>query len=595
MKQSTKGLLLCPAAAVCLLQATTAIAAQRLNNFVTQLLEVRSPAAGNYASELPADGWLFVRLRGGRPGARLHLKGRDEPLIEFSSGDVPVHEAMVFQEAGEFTLRLSGGPADLLEARKVPEIYYNKHQYDPYVLCEGPFDWEFVKSVILPHVNVIVGMRDEDQSRLAVPWRRGGGRWMVEVLAPGLHAPPPEGDADVEACTRALSTDAGLDLPWMDGFIVDEYYPSARHVFEPTLSALKRIRDDKRFAEKRLDLYVAGGDDEEMNRFMRKAVELGSKLVFEAYNPEQPSESEAAALLQRRLPDRIQAFGKVIDNAPAHMIVCLGMYNSPPESVNCHPQVNYRVFQDMEFHVLANDPAFQGLFGISEYTSGYADRETITWVGQLFRHYCIEGRTDRLSDEPYILDHLHNPDFGEGTSGWTVEAASPDSIEVRDVKDLGSRQARMGCADAGDRCLLMHRKADGPNVVSQTIRNLEPGREYALRLNSTNLIHRPGGYGNPTFDDVETVTIMIDGAERLPAYSHTYTYRSIRTRGLMYFNYHTERFRATAPTAQLRIMDWAGPKERKRNVDRESAFNFVEIQPCLPESRPPAVVRTGLR
>lgn len=595
MSRPNERMLACLAIVLCLLPATTVTAAQRLNNFVTQLLEVRSPAVGSHAGELPAGGWLFVRLRGGQPGTKVHLEGRAEPLIEFSPGDVPVHEAMIFHRAGRFTLRLSGGPADLLEARKVPEIYYNKHQYDPYVLSEGPFDWEFVKSVMLPHVNVIVGMRDEDQSELAVPWRRGGGRWMIEVLAPGLHSPPPEGGADVDVYTRALSTDAGLDLPWMDGFIVDEYYPSARHVFAPTLAALKRLHDDKRFSEKRLDLYVAGGDDEETNRFIREAVQLGSKLVFEAYNPEQPSEAEAKALLQRRLPERMRAFGKVIDNAPAKMIVCLGMYNSPPESVNCHPHVNYRVFQDMEFHLLANDPTFDGLFGISEYTSGYADRETITWVGRLFRHYCIEGRTERLSDEPYVLDHLQNPDFADGTTGWTVEAAAPGSIEVRDVEDLGSKQARMGCGHAGDRCLVMRRAAERPNVVSQTIRHLKPGREYVLRLNSTNLIHRPGGYGNPTFDDVETVTIMIDGADRLPACSHKYTYRSIRTQGLMYFNYHTERFRATEATAQLQIMDWADPNQRKRNIDRESAFNFVEIQPCLPESPPSAVVRTGLR
>ena len=57
--------------------------------------------------------------------------------------------------------------------------------------------------------------------------------------------------------------------------------------------------------------------------------------------------------------------------------------------------------------------------------------------------------------------------------------------------------------------------------------------------------------------------------------------RSIHTEGLMYWNYHVRRFRPVGSTAWLMSTDWAIAKERHGNVGRQTAINFIEVQPRL--------------
>ena len=71
-------------------------------------------------------------------------------------------------------------------------------------------------------------------------------------------------------------------------------------------------------------------------------------------------------------------------------------------------------------------PSFQDLYGLQEYLSSYADEELLRWAHQLFRHYCIEGKRTRFSDDPYLLPHLQNPDFANGLDGWQIEPAHSD-------------------------------------------------------------------------------------------------------------------------------------------------------------------------
>ncbi len=133
----------------------------------------------------------------------------------------------------------------------------------------------------------------------------------------------------------------------------------------------------------------------------------------------------ARAYLDTALGQTIGDWCRTMPGAEAHLIACLGTFSQPPESLDINPATNHKVFLDMQLNLLANDPRCLGLYGVMTYLSSYTDEETVRWMGRLFRHYCIEGKSRPYCDDPYVLPHLRNPDFEDGTSGWTVSAAEP--------------------------------------------------------------------------------------------------------------------------------------------------------------------------
>ena len=114
------------------------------------------------------------------------------------------------------------------------------------------------------------------------------------------------------------------------------------------------------------------------------------------------------------------------------------------------------VYMDMQMHVLANHPVLFGLYGVQWYHLAYADEEMLRFSAKLYRHYCIEGNTGRLTNDPYILPHITNPDFDHGDSGWTLDAAEPGSIITGHAQGYGVLQTRArehGNITAGDNFL----------------------------------------------------------------------------------------------------------------------------------------------
>jgi hypothetical protein len=478
---------------------------------------------------------------------------------------------------------VQGGKAARFQVRRVPEIRYCSYQYDPWVYQEGPFDWAFLQRYMLPNVNTIVGFRDEDHSERAKSWQSQGGRWMIEVAAPGLdrrELGPERKATTVEEVMNGLTANSKLERDWIDGLLVDEYYPSLEHLFAPTLEAVRNIHGSPRFAGKRVDLYVAGKADQ-LSEFVGKAIDDGSVIAIESYYAEKPTEADANEYLQKEFAQRIAAYTRIRPDAARKIVIALGIFSTPPETLDVHPFVNERVFRDMEFGLLANDPAFNGLAGVMAYTSGYASEQSLRWVGRLYRHYCIEGHTTRLGNEPYLLDHLRNSDFADGTTDWKIQPAELGKITARRVPHLGEWEGRYNAVGVGDKCLVMTRSDAGPNEVQQTIRNLQPGKVYTLAMYSADLNQGRAIYGNPTFDDITGIRIAIDNSEPIAAGSYDYPYRSIHHLQPMFFNYHIRRFRASADNAVLTISDWVDPKTRRGNIGRETAINFVEVRPYL--------------
>src|SRR4029079_12107864 len=133
--------------------------------------------------------------------------------------------------------------------------------------------------------------------------------------------------------------------------------------------------------------------------------------------------------------------------------------------------------------------ALAGLAGFNWWTSLQADEGTVRFVGKLYRHYGIEGRTDMLTRDPLFMTHLRNADFEKGWEAWTLHPAEAGTIAAKSFPRYGRIEGRyMGLgrpADPehiGDTFLWMRRSEKRPNSFSQTIKNLEPGRLYSMKM-----------------------------------------------------------------------------------------------------------------
>jgi len=123
-----------------------------------------------------------------------------------------------------------------------------------------------------------------------------------------------------------------------------------------------------------------------------------------------------------------------------------------------------------------------------------------------------------------------------------------------------------------------------PNSVTQTIRNLKPGKLYSLKMYTGDRqdmldgvsIKRPNG-----------LSIAIDNVEYLPdrcfdqwvdnCYSHSWG--KFDSTNKYWFSYRWRVFRAKETTAKLTISDWTSAAEPGAPVDRESMMNLIEVQP----------------
>src|SRR5262249_22328705 len=156
-----------------------------------------------------------------------------------------------------------------------------------------------------------------------------------------------------------------------------------------------------------------------------------------------------------------------------------------PELMHCglgfDPAIKSYGLYDM-VNVVAKHPVMADLAGLNWWTTLMADEETVRFVGKLYRHYAIEGKTSMLTPDPLFLTHIRNADFEKGLDGWTLRPAEEGSIQARSFPRYGRIEGRyMGLgrpADPehiGDTFLWMKRSEKGPNAFSQTINDLEPG------------------------------------------------------------------------------------------------------------------------
>jgi hypothetical protein len=235
---------------------------------------------------------------------------------------------------------------------------------------------------------------------------------------------------------------------------------------------------------------------------------------------------------------------------------------------------------DMQFHHLATEPAMWGLYGIMEYSASYADEESLRWAHHLFRHYCIEGKRERMTTDPYLLPHLQNPDFLFGLKGWHVAAASDGAVDTGTVEGFSWLQGRYPRTGIGDQYARMTRSGESPNRISQTLQALEPERLYSVKVIAVDL-------DNLGKEQTIALRVQVAGAEPVPEFCFSYAYPSNYAHEFgpynrehpAWFTFQRYVVRASGATADLHIMDWIADDTPGGDVGQNIAFNFVEVQP----------------
>jgi hypothetical protein len=577
---------------------------KKRNNLVTELLEVAgiSKSGSSFAFTRSGEGWIFV-------SAAYTGKGRLKILLDQASGGAPVvlstadhnAEQSALAEAvrrvakGEHKIRVDCEGrvrVEKLVVKAIPELVHcglNASSIKSY----GPFDMAFLRKDVLPNVTTLIVPAGIKLPQPVIDDRhRQGKKFIGEV---GLNRDGRTGDAHFAFYTRFLDA-----APFLDGLIINEFgmnriarppdparreRAAQRH--RPYEEAFRKMRADRRYKDKVVYAYFGGSGnvvnyDETGKTFVRTLIDLKYPIALERYLYERPSEKAAAAALQTFI-DGIADWEAKEPGARKNMLLTLGLFNAPPGGINKLPSVDFHVWMDRQMNVVANHKVLAGVAGLNWWTSIQADEDSVRFVGKLYRHYAIDGKTEMLTKDPLFLTHLRNADFADGTEGWTVWAAEGGSVTTRSFPRYGRIQGRYprGREPTGDKFLWMRRSAKGPNKFSQTVKDLQPGRLYSMKMFTCDYKDLTSPRKKQLHEADRFIgSVVLEGVEVDAKRSFTEPYASNPEPKIpVWITYHWKVFKALRPTARLIVSDWPADRHPTATYGQEQTFNFVEIQP----------------
>src|SRR6266850_4269125 len=484
---------------------------RELNNLVSELLAVSSVSKSSepFAFTRSSDGWIFISATcKGIGTVRVMLdreRGGDTVIVRDGAGS---SEAMRYVAKGAHTVEVEcQGEINLekLAVKAIPELIHCGLGFNPEIKAYGLYDMDFLKADILPNVTTLIVPNNIKLSQSVVDdWHRQGKRFVAEV---GINS---QGKTAEEHFT--FWTDFYERTPFLDGIIVNEFIVNRpvsewvetmtperrarmaqeREQYRLCGEAFKKMRAE-RYKNKTLYAYV-GGSGKRLNQevigtnFIRTIIDCGYRVALERYLHEMSSEQRSKAALETFV-DGIADWEAREPGVKKQMVIAFGLFSMPPGGINKQPNVDYHVWMDQQMNLVANHRVLSGVAGLEWWTSVLADEETVRFVGKLYRHYAIEGKTAMLTKDPLFLTHIQNADFEKGTDAWTLHPAEEGSIAAKSFPRYGRIEGRyMGLgrpADPehiGDTFLWMKRSEKGPNTFSQTIKDLEPGRLYSMKM-----------------------------------------------------------------------------------------------------------------
>ena len=565
-----------------------------LNNLVSELANAEDRGMlkeKEIAFMNPRDGWVYCYAaadvgKGGRLSVSVAGSPETRNAIVLSGKGDKTGETMRFLSAGKHKVVLNVSPRcrglKQLIVRAIPEIVYAQYGANPHTREFGPYAGEFEEKYVVKNINTYITSDGTARNAAVVnAWKRRGGKWLVHC---GVPTETEGGPLTVESATRFVAGTPGYSLPLVDGSIADEFGNSQGHCRLYAM-AVRRLKGRKGFESTQFYPYAnhlyTGPEGQDL---MQAMIDTGSNIAYKRYLRTRPDVESANAFLKEELIDHAVKYRELCPGSHDHIVVCFGIFSAPNEFLSSNPSANYKTYLDMQFNIVANHPAFWRTYGLMSYLSSYADEETIRWTCHLFRHYGIEGRAEHATKDPYDLNYVQNPDFEDGTRGWTLKPAAKSSIRHVHSPGFGWLQGRYPRTEEGDRALLLVRNAQRPNVFTQKIKNLKPGRLYSFRMFS-------GDFKDMSKKEKHAVTLKLENVTLLPkkcftsvianCYSHAHPPYDRNHKAWM--NYHWRILRAKGRTARVTVTDWASEKEPGGPIGQELMFNYISVQPYFSE------------
>ena len=564
----------------------------RLNNWVTALLDVdgQEEAQKQYTFETVRDGWVFISSTATFEGKdRVALAVDDQSVIVQTKDTPETAEAMRYLTKGAHLLSVqckgSTRPKRLV-VRAIPEIIYAELGYEPcpFLKSYGPYTWEYLDKIgIWDNVNVILQRTPKPENAAHIEnWLNQGKKRFYYYCLSWLLGK--EGPLSGDSAYAEWSTKAAFQTPGYDGLMFDELSGHSYLDQYPAFTdAVKRIAQNPQFSDRFFYPYCTDLYESEAARAFAKVIfDSGYRLVEEKYLYEQPTEALAHRTINEQLRLTMLRYQDYFEDCATKTIMNLGYISIPQQTQCVEPGADFKVYMDMQMNLLANDPVFRGLYGVMWYHSAYADEELLRWAAKLYRHYGIEGKRERLTNDPYELVHIRNGDFNDGVDGWTIEPAEQGSISVKNAFQYGAIQGRMANESQGDRVLVTRRSAKAPNRFSQPVEGLTPGRLYSVKLYVMDFGDFQKGVSEK---GVQDFSIAVEGGTIVPERSFREVYKNQKQvrpfigDNRLNITFCRVVFRAEKETGRLTISDWPSEDNAAGQEGGESAFNFITVEP----------------
>ncbi|MGH7967614.1 MAG: hypothetical protein ACREIC_02690, partial [Limisphaerales bacterium] len=319
----------------------------------------------------------------------------------------------------------SGSSATIrqITIKAIPELMYSGLGYNPQIKSFGTYDLAFLQRDVLPNITTLIipsSLKLDDS--VINDWHRQGKRFVAET---GVSATAKTADEHAAYWTSFLR-----NAPFLDGIIIDEFivnqpisewmpvisperqarFDKEKADYELYSQALKKIRGDTSLDSNSIYVYV-GGSGRKLNQeiigtnVLRTLIDCGYFVVPERYVHERSSEEGSRQAL-REFVEGLADWEAKEPGIKKQMVITFALFSMPSLSNNKQPNVDYHVWMDQQVHAVANDPALQHIAGLNWWTSLLADEETVRFVGKLYRHYAIEGKTNLLTTDPLFLTHI---------------------------------------------------------------------------------------------------------------------------------------------------------------------------------------------
>ena len=450
---------------------------RRLNNLCTEVLNrpiaaTTEPQSFRFATL--RDGWIFIAAQNAAvPQLKITL---DDELVVIQN-DTPRLENFREVSLGEHTLTVTGAAnGGNLVVRSIAETLNYCPGANSFIGENPPYDWDFQFKYGLPAITTQNGGAIPEDK---YPWfRQQGYHWITNQMTTGLKNP--------EDMTARLNGNGGMNSDRFDGVTCDEQFFSQPSMLQKYTSGLHAYTNPKNHV---IYSWIVGKPSDsaiDANYLSESMNSCGGrgKLIIEAYSHTLATEHEAREFLNSTIVDTVSCYRKTFPNVLGSLGVILGNFNQCPRlTLQHHPEVDMKYYLDMQFNLLANHPAIDGVATVGYWGSYYADHEFHRWSFLLLRHYVVEGNTTMLSDKygfKYIPEHVVNGDFRGSFDGWAVDGnVTLDSFDGFG----GSSQHRWGGNNGvGDTFAVFTKTGDEISTLKQTAKGLTPGKAYLLQF-----------------------------------------------------------------------------------------------------------------